>query len=711
MKAGNLKMSNFTFDKKGFIIDGKRQFLISGEIQYFRVPKKDWEKRIKLLVETGANSVATYVPWCVHEPTEGNILFGDCEERDLAGFLDLARRYNLKVTLRPGPYEYSELIADGIPMWLYENYPETHALQIDGSEFNSKIPVFSYLSPIFLEKTKRYFKVFCNVIKPYLAQNGGPVAMIQLDNELMGVHIWRGSLDYNPVSMGIGKANGRYPRFLQNKYQNISSLNVAYGTDYASFEAVQPISNSPDKKQQLLIRQDYFSFYCETVCEFANILQDYLHEFGVHEYTCHNAASPGFVPLFDGFNQRLGKDFLLTLDSYYILTYSSGQLAPTPKYLAENIMFGADMLEEMGNPYSVFEMQAGSFTNIPPLLPEPLEAFYMSHLAMGLKGVNYYIFTGGKNSGEYGMTNNVYDYSACVSANGKKRPNYNVIKRFSQLMKQNAWLSETSRDYSVRIGLEAQTMCADQNAGHPDAGYRSRLVLCLVYTLMMTKYAGKYSELSKPIPTDKPLLIYATHTMSRQAQQNVVDFVQNGGKLILIGGVATLDENGEPCTVLADLVNIKTATNESRSPITKYGEKELYCLNFPKIITDYQTGDTPFLSDGDTESVLGIRGKRGLGEIIYIGGTWRTELNTQAELLADLLDSINAQPILSCSNQSINYSIRRGKDKTAVFLMNLHNGKQSTNVTLYDNGIPHDLGKFTLKPVEVKMLVYNNNKL
>lgn len=148
--------NGFSFDRHGYVIDGERQFLISGEIHYFRVPQKDWEKRIRLLVEAGANAVATYVPWCIHEPREGEILFGGSEERELPKFLELAQKYGLKVLLRPGPYQYSELTFDGLPEWLYRDYPETHARKRDGSSFDA--PTFSYIAPVFLEKVKQYYR-------------------------------------------------------------------------------------------------------------------------------------------------------------------------------------------------------------------------------------------------------------------------------------------------------------------------------------------------------------------------------------------------------------------------------------------------------------------------------------------------------------------------------------------------------------------------
>jgi len=63
-------MIPISWNPKSYKIDGKPQFLISGEFHYFRVPKSDWEKRLKLFKEAGGNCVATYIPWILHEPVE-----------------------------------------------------------------------------------------------------------------------------------------------------------------------------------------------------------------------------------------------------------------------------------------------------------------------------------------------------------------------------------------------------------------------------------------------------------------------------------------------------------------------------------------------------------------------------------------------------------------------------------------------------------------
>ena len=102
-----------TFDRTGFNIDGRDDFFVSGEFHYFRVPHDDWRRRMRMFKESGGTALATYIPWLIHEPEEGSILFGDRPERDLAGFLKMAAEEGLKVIVRPGPYQYSELVHRG----------------------------------------------------------------------------------------------------------------------------------------------------------------------------------------------------------------------------------------------------------------------------------------------------------------------------------------------------------------------------------------------------------------------------------------------------------------------------------------------------------------------------------------------------------------------------------------------------------------------
>ena len=145
--------STILFDNKSFTIDGKRAFLHSADFHYFRVPKNDWKRRLELFKATGGNCIGTYVPWIVHEPTDGNIVFGDRDERDIVSFLELAKKMALPVILRPGPYQYSEMVCSGIPSWLYTDYPQVMARDKNGRIFCNES--FSYMHPLFLQRVER----------------------------------------------------------------------------------------------------------------------------------------------------------------------------------------------------------------------------------------------------------------------------------------------------------------------------------------------------------------------------------------------------------------------------------------------------------------------------------------------------------------------------------------------------------------------------
>ena len=108
--------------------------------------------------EAGGNTLATYVPWLIHEPVEGTILFDDVPYRDLTDYLKAAQEEGLQVVLRPGPYSYSELLNSGMPNWLVDHYDELMAKNLQGNTFHPD--TISYLHPLFLEKVRPFFRAF-----------------------------------------------------------------------------------------------------------------------------------------------------------------------------------------------------------------------------------------------------------------------------------------------------------------------------------------------------------------------------------------------------------------------------------------------------------------------------------------------------------------------------------------------------------------------
>ena len=245
----------------------------------------------------------------IAQPVEGEIKFGDISERDLKGFLKLCKAMEIFVICRPGPYQYSEMKYDRLPGWLCENYPEILARDITGNIFRQSS--VSYLHPVFLKKVRNWFEVVCPIIARHTVLNGGAVAFAQFDNELMGIHEWFGSWDYNDETMGFGKEDGRYARFLQERYVAINKMNSIYNTNYTCFAEVRPYNDTRKLENSGRIKiKDYQDFYFSTIAEYASILVGWFRELGIDCDLMHNSGNPTMNSYFLETAAKLGKGFI-----------------------------------------------------------------------------------------------------------------------------------------------------------------------------------------------------------------------------------------------------------------------------------------------------------------------------------------------------------------------------------------------------------------
>ena len=696
-------MPEFEFDKIGFKTDGRDQFMISGEFHYFRVPAGDWKRRMELFKAAGGTCLATYVPWLIHEPEEGHIVFGDVPNRDLVRFLETAREVGLQVTLRPGPYQYSELVNDGLPDWLLTNYPEVLAQDINGEPFREAS--VSYLHPLFLEKARKYYRAFADVVRPYM---GDPVTMLQVDNELAGIHVWFGSMDYHPVTMGQGTETGRYPTFLKTKYGTLEALNEAYSLNAGSWADIQPIA-SGDKTNAAICRrlQDYYDFYCGTLAEYSCLLTSWLREDGLHSPICHNSANPTMNSMFTETVDAMGDGFLLGSDHYYTLNQSWKQNNPTPQY-GIHVYYSMEMMRLMGMPPSVLEMPGGTPADTPPILPEDLLACYMTNLAMGMKGCNYYVYTGGPNFPGTGNTSEIYDYNAHVHADGSLNPTYESLKTFGKFCENHSWMQRGGRRGSAVIGFEwkstrsADVEYAGQLFSRTDCWEFSRLGL--IYTMMCSDMAPELVNLDGELDLSRPLIVPCPSVMSAQAQQTLIDFAEQGGQLLLLGTLPELDEELHPCTLLRGYLGDPVLKKPFRTGATvnyaPYGD--VYNMTPVHTIEALPADTEVLLTAPRSGQLLGFK----KGNVRYMAIKWLMNTFDQPAMLEQLLREMGAVPCVKSSNRNIFTALwEDDKDNRLTMVMNLYSNPQSTEITVYDkNGEILRTEELKLGAMEVRVL-------
>lgn len=155
-----------TFDiKDEFYLNNEPIKIISGAIHYFRVVPEYWQDRLEKLKALGCNTVETYVPWNLHEPHEGEFHFD--QQVNLRQFIQIAGKLGLHVILRPAPYICAEWEFGGLPYWLQKN-PDLK-IRFD--------------NPIFMEKIEAYFQELFKQVVDLQITHGGPIIMMQVENE------------------------------------------------------------------------------------------------------------------------------------------------------------------------------------------------------------------------------------------------------------------------------------------------------------------------------------------------------------------------------------------------------------------------------------------------------------------------------------------------------------------------------------------------
>jgi hypothetical protein len=101
------------FDERCFVLNGTDVLILGGEVDYARLPRQSWQRRLDLLRASGFNTVGVTVPWSHHQPTPAAP-----DLTQLRGFLDLCREAGLWVQLNVGPFVGERWEAGGVPGWV-----------------------------------------------------------------------------------------------------------------------------------------------------------------------------------------------------------------------------------------------------------------------------------------------------------------------------------------------------------------------------------------------------------------------------------------------------------------------------------------------------------------------------------------------------------------------------------------------------------------
>src|SRR5579871_143635 len=156
----------FSLGKNDFLLDGKPFQIISGEMHPARIPRQYWRHRIQMAKAMGCNTIAAYIFWNYLETSPGVFDFVS-ENRNVAEFIRICKEEKMWVLLRPGPYVCAEWDFGGLPSYLLK-IPDIKIRCMDSR----------YMSAV-----TRYINRLSKEIISLQCTNGGPILMVQIENE------------------------------------------------------------------------------------------------------------------------------------------------------------------------------------------------------------------------------------------------------------------------------------------------------------------------------------------------------------------------------------------------------------------------------------------------------------------------------------------------------------------------------------------------
>lgn len=219
----------FELSAKQFLLDGQPFQIRSGEMHPMRIPDEYWRHRIRMAKAMGLNTIAVYVMWNALE-SEPGVFDLKTGSRDFVRFIRLCQEEGMWVYLRPGPYVCAEWDFGGLPPYL---------LRDEGIRVRHKDDAR------YMQAVGRYLDAIAPHIAPLMAAKGGPILMVQVENEyasfgndldylkqLQAMWRERGIVGPFSISDGLGQIQK------QKTYLPGTALGLDGDTDFAAAQTI-----------------------------------------------------------------------------------------------------------------------------------------------------------------------------------------------------------------------------------------------------------------------------------------------------------------------------------------------------------------------------------------------------------------------------------------------------------------------------------------
>ncbi|MBN2504902.1 MAG: beta-galactosidase [Bacilli bacterium] len=665
-----------SYADRQFNLDGKKEFIFGGELHYFRVPRPEWRDRIRKIKAAGMNLVSTYVPWLWHETQKGDFDFTGRTrpEKDLVSFLKICHEEEMFLLVRPGPYVMAETVNSGIPLWLISEHEEISAMKEDGTHHQVG-GLVSYMHPTYLGAVEVWYRNVFSVLVPYEIQNGGPIIMIQYDNEVGMFHWVTTQGDYSDTTLNY------FRDYIIEKYgAECFSPVLSRFNDFSEYMKAF-MRKETLKQESFIINQEYKEFFRVYIRKYVEALIEMGKQFGsqvppvvnVHGFSSVDYAKRGnrYPVGLSQLHETAKIPNVIIAGDYYVGNIVSDNYFDV--IIANSF---TEAVQPEGQPLFSAEFQSGFQNGIPRLQPTTHDLKTRLSIACGMNAINYYMFVGGENYEEIGMISRRHDWQAPIATDGTLRNHYHVIHRLIKTIRSyGSALLEAQLKIDTHIAFDPDYFMNEYNNHHTQGqsnqithDRQTYLFNGVGKSLAMKNIAFASVDLLKkesiPVDSVPTLIAFSTDWMSERSQRILVDYIENGGKLFLYPRIPIKNLTDESCTLLKDYIGVDIV-KDSFGRVKILEEDSVNCHKAQ--VYDVDSGFATM--DLDETKVTGFSKEIGKGEVVVFGMQIRSDWDYIDDIMVDVLAKIGVTPTVN-TEEWLQIMIRKGKKGSFVFINN-----------------------------------------
>ena len=556
------------------------RYVFAGEFHYFRNPRATWHDRLAQVRDLGFEAVSIYVPWNWHETYPGDLDFTGrtSPERDLLGALDEIAAAGLDCIYRPGPFITAEWRDGGIPAWLWQRDPSIVALNAAGTSAATgrPYPALTYAHPGYEGPAVGWLVTSIEAVADYARSKGGPIVHLQLDDE---PSYWQQlddplALDYNPwLVAAVDGRPSRYADWLLARHGSLDALNAAHHATWARPTNVEPPRAPLAERHELTRFVDWLDFKLDAVNEHVVVLDRAARGAGFDGPI--SLLFPYLLPLqaakFAAFARDRGLELELTNECYVSLFAAT----ESPEQKVAHVIACHETYHMWRGPDQgpAFTMELQG-SNSSFIAPGVMEMLYAVTIARGIRGYNIFMLVGGENpAGFENGTGREYDLDAPIGLAGELRPHADVLARQMRVVRAiepELLAAEPLRDtwIACHVPYESAALVAGRGAfadvgaavtglfSSGDFGLSNAPSLTALVTLAGVSWGALDLERSDAMAWERArqLWVPGLDFMSRAVQERIAAWMTAGGHLVILPAVPLVDEQMEPCRVLADAI-------------------------------------------------------------------------------------------------------------------------------------------------------------